>query len=331
MADIKWIKISVDMFDDEKVKIIEKMPEADTLLIIWIKLLSLAGRKNSSGYIFLTENIPYTDEMLSTVMGRELGLVRMALDAFERFGMIKRTEEDFLLISNWDKHQSVDKMENIKIQQRLRKQKERRKNQLLLDGYDAKTAEELAKKEVYRRLSQDSHVTSLKGHDPEEEEERDIDIDKDKEIDIKNSVDDQDHLTPPPAKKGNGGKKKRKYDPDSIEYQLSQRLYNRILDNSPDYKEPDFHLWADHVRLMMERDDRTAEQIAWLIDWVQQDSFWMTNILSTAKLRQKWDQLVMQMRKSRGGHTHGKNGRHHAGSAQKGADYEAGAEDLFRK
>jgi predicted phage replisome organizer len=331
MADIKWIKISVDMFDDEKIKIIEKMPEADTLLIIWIKLLALAGRKNSSGYIFLTESIPYTDEMLATVMGRELGLVRMALDAFEKFGMINRTEEDLLLISNWDKHQSVDKMENIKIQQRLRKQKERRKNQLLLDGYDAKTAEELAKKEVYRGLSHDSHVTSLKGHTPEEEEERDIDIDKDKEIDIKDDVDDQDHPTPPPDKKGKGGKKKRKYESDSTEYQLAQRLYNRILENSPDYKEPDFHLWADHVRLMMERDNRTSEQIAWLIDWVQQDSFWMTNILSTAKLRQKWDQLVMQMKQSRGGRNNGKNGRHYAGSAQKNADYEAGAEDLFRK
>ena len=46
MADIKWIKITTDMFDDEKIKVIEAMPDRDAILIIWIKLLTLAGKVN---------------------------------------------------------------------------------------------------------------------------------------------------------------------------------------------------------------------------------------------------------------------------------------------
>ena len=60
------------------------MPEADTLLIIWIKLLAQAGKTNASGYIFLNENIPYTEDMLNT-FNRPLNTVRMALSVFKKF------------------------------------------------------------------------------------------------------------------------------------------------------------------------------------------------------------------------------------------------------
>ena len=65
---VKWIKLSTTMFEDEKIRLIESMPEADTLLIIWIKLLAQAGKTNASGYIFLNENIPYTEDMLATLL-----------------------------------------------------------------------------------------------------------------------------------------------------------------------------------------------------------------------------------------------------------------------
>lgn len=75
MGNIKWIKLSTAMFDDEKIKLIEKLPEADTILIIWIKLLSQAGRTNANGYIYLNENVPYTEEMLATIFDRSLNTV----------------------------------------------------------------------------------------------------------------------------------------------------------------------------------------------------------------------------------------------------------------
>jgi len=120
MAEVKWIKIVTEFFDDEKIKIIEVMPEADMVLIIWIKLLTLAGKKNMNGYIFLTENIPYTDEMLATIFNRPVNTVRLALDIFKKFKMINYNGNGILQISNWFKHQNIDGLELIKEQSRKR-------------------------------------------------------------------------------------------------------------------------------------------------------------------------------------------------------------------
>ena len=41
MAEIKWIKIATNIFDDEKLLLIETMPEADAIIVIWFKLLCI--------------------------------------------------------------------------------------------------------------------------------------------------------------------------------------------------------------------------------------------------------------------------------------------------
>ena len=70
MADVKWIKILTDIFDDEKMLLIESMPEADSIIVIWFKLLCLAGKQNNSGVFMLNDKIAYTDEMLATIFRR---------------------------------------------------------------------------------------------------------------------------------------------------------------------------------------------------------------------------------------------------------------------
>ncbi|MBH0157126.1 MAG: phage replisome organizer N-terminal domain-containing protein [Bacillota bacterium] len=130
MAEVKWIKLSTNMFEDEKIRLIENMPESDMLLIIWIKLLSQAGKTNANGYIYLNENIPYTDEMLATIFNRPLNIVRLALKTFEDFGMIEISHENFIAISNWEKHQNVEGLDKIRQQTRNRVAKHREKKQL---------------------------------------------------------------------------------------------------------------------------------------------------------------------------------------------------------
>ena len=130
MADIKWIKLSTSMFDDEKIKLIEQMPDADTILVIWVKLLAQAGKTNSSGYIFLSENIPYTDEMLATIFDRPISTIRLALKTFEDLGMIGIDDNSFISISNWSKHQSVDRLAEIREKNRIRQAKFRDKKKL---------------------------------------------------------------------------------------------------------------------------------------------------------------------------------------------------------
>jgi predicted phage replisome organizer len=131
MAEVKWIKITTTMFDDEKIKLIEKMPEGTSILLIWIKLLVLAGRCNATGYIYLSENIPYTDEMLATIFGASLTVVRLALQTFEQLQMLEITDQQYIKIVNWEKHQNIEGLDKIREQNKLRNQRYRDKQKQL--------------------------------------------------------------------------------------------------------------------------------------------------------------------------------------------------------
>jgi len=71
-------------------------------------------------------------------------------------------------------------------------------------------------------------------------------------------------------------------------------LFGVVLENNPGSKKPNIATWANDVRLMRERDGRSYDQICDLFQWAGADSFWRANILSPGKLRDKWDQLIMQ-------------------------------------
>ena len=134
MADVKWIKIVTDIFDDEKILLIENMPEADSIIVIWFKLLCMAGKHNNSGVFKLNDKIPYTDEMFATIFRRNLNTVRLAMTTFESFGMIEIINNT-VVIPNWGKHQSMDDSEaitKVKEQNRLRQQRHREKQRNLL-------------------------------------------------------------------------------------------------------------------------------------------------------------------------------------------------------
>lgn len=111
MAEVKWIKICTDIFDDEKIILIESMPDSYAIITAWFKLLCLAGKQNNSGVFMLNDRIAYTEEMLATIFRMPLNTVRLALDTFERFGMIE-TINGVITIPNWEKHQTLEKIQS---------------------------------------------------------------------------------------------------------------------------------------------------------------------------------------------------------------------------
>ena len=135
-TDIKWIKIATNIFSDEKILLIEQMPDADTILVIWFKLLCMAGKENNCGVFVMGNKFAYTDEMLATIFRRNLQTIRLALSTFEAFGMIEIIEDpygnDVYTIPNWEKHQNVDGMDKIREQTRLRVAKHREQQRLAL-------------------------------------------------------------------------------------------------------------------------------------------------------------------------------------------------------
>ncbi|MGL6186058.1 MAG: phage replisome organizer N-terminal domain-containing protein [Clostridium chrysemydis] len=133
MADVKWIRLNTDMFDNAKIKYLRTLPEGNNIVLIWVMLLSKAGKCNSNGYIFLTESIPYTPEMLSAEFGFDLNTIKLALASLNNLNMIQ-LEEHSILIPGWNEHQNSDGLDKIREQTRKRVAKFREKQKQLTTG-----------------------------------------------------------------------------------------------------------------------------------------------------------------------------------------------------
>lgn len=176
---IKWIKITTDIFDDEKILLIENMPEHDSIIVIWFKLLALAGKSNNNGVFMLSEKIPYTDEMLASIFRRPLTTVRMALDVFEKFGMIV-TLQNVITIPNWEKHQNIDGLDKIRQKNRERVARCREKQKMLAEKAYIEETSEKTDDVTLRNVTSNDDVTDCnaldKREDKKEEEDKSIDV-----------------------------------------------------------------------------------------------------------------------------------------------------------
>ena len=158
MAEVKWIKITTDMFDNRKIKHLRKLPDGNNIVLIWVMLLTMAGRCNSGGMIFLTENIPYTPKMLADELGFEENTVRLALDALEQLNMIR--SDGFLEISGWEEYQNIEGMDKIREQTRQRVAKFREK-QKALSGNVTVTQGNAIDKEEDKEIDKENKKKSL--------------------------------------------------------------------------------------------------------------------------------------------------------------------------
>lgn len=170
MSEVKWIKITTDIFDDEKILLIESLPDSYAIITVWFKLLCLAGKQNNSG-VFMMGQIAYTDKMLATIFRMKESTVTMALQTFEQFEMIEIID-GVITIPNWGKHQSLEQLEERRNYQR-EYQREYRKKQKMLAVNKEKEHKHL------RKHLREHNVNSL---------EEDIDKEKEEDIENKKSV-----------------------------------------------------------------------------------------------------------------------------------------------
>lgn len=158
MAEVKWIKLHTAMFDNSKIKYIRTLPEGNNMVLIWVMLLSKAGKCNANGFIFLTENIPYTPQMLAAEFGYDSYLIELALGTFAKLNMIQ-LEDHIIKIAGWEEHQNIDGLDRIREQTRKRVAKYR-ENQ----------------KQLPCNVTGNDTVTEGNAIEEEREEEEEIDI-----------------------------------------------------------------------------------------------------------------------------------------------------------
>lgn len=176
MAEVEWIKVSTSMFEtSRKIKSIELMKDGDRILVIWFKLLLLAGNVNDGGAIYITEDKPYDLESLAGELRRPEALVKKALEVFEGYGMIER-ENGIIYLTSWEKYQSAEKLDIIRehnriAQQRSRSRKKERKTKDMSMTCQTNVNDNVIDSHVTESVT--SHADVTLGHDIEEEEELD--------------------------------------------------------------------------------------------------------------------------------------------------------------
>ena len=210
MPELEWIKIMLHTFDDEKIKVIDSLPERDTILVIWLKLMILAGKVNNLGYIYLTEEVPYTDEMLATIFNRPVSIIRLALTTFEKFKMIEIDSKGIYLI-NFQKYQNIETMERVHESWKLASAKYREKQKLLTLGSSSDT-------------NDDRHMTSY---------------DASTDVIIQNKNKNKELELDKELNKENKRKKKEEYTPEIIKpvfYSFKEDGYSDIQDFDNQYK-----------------------------------------------------------------------------------------------
>lgn len=104
-STVRWISLSVGLFDDDKIAIIESMPDGDSLLNCWLRLLCMAGKQNAGGYIYATQSIAYTDDMLAAMWKKKPTTVKLALRTFKDLEMLDIEADGKIFLNNFQKWQ----------------------------------------------------------------------------------------------------------------------------------------------------------------------------------------------------------------------------------
>ncbi|UZP05035.1 phage replisome organizer N-terminal domain-containing protein [Clostridium botulinum] len=113
MKERKFVKLRVDMYGDTKFKIIDTMEERDLIHYIWTRLLTLAGKVNLEGKLYMSKSIPYSIETLAIEFNRGVSKIELALNVFKDLEMIELSKDNVYRVKNFAKHQNIKVKEKV--------------------------------------------------------------------------------------------------------------------------------------------------------------------------------------------------------------------------
>lgn len=166
---MKWIKLATNIFDQGKIKLIMRMPAGDTIIAIWLQILTHCGKECQDGILRISSEVPYTADMLAMIFGREPATMKLALETFQQLKMIEVIDGVYCL-PNWSKYQSPDKYEINRAKDRKRLQEWRKKQKEKSELPQISTS---SKNETFHETFQKRNET---GTEIEEEVDKEKDI-----------------------------------------------------------------------------------------------------------------------------------------------------------
>lgn len=87
-----WLKLKEGFFDDKNIKLMRKMENGDTLVLVYLMMQCKALK--SDGMIDYRQILPSIDDEIALDIGVEPEIVKKALVLMERLGLIERLDND---------------------------------------------------------------------------------------------------------------------------------------------------------------------------------------------------------------------------------------------
>lgn len=139
MTDTKkrfyWLKLKRDFFKRHDIRIVESMPNGKDYVLFYLKLL--CESVDHDGSLRFSDQIPYSEDMLSTITDTDVDVVRSAIKIFTELGMMDLLDDGTIFMNEVNNMigSAVDN-DNANRQRRFR---ERQKSLELCERYESVT------------------------------------------------------------------------------------------------------------------------------------------------------------------------------------------------
>lgn len=261
--NLSFIKLDINIMNDTKIKIIRKMPDGDSILILWIGIICIGMKSGKTGFLEIGDGIPFTSETLSTELDIKLNTVKLGLETFVNLKMIEVLENGEMYLKNFEKHQEIEKIEKIKEKSRIRSANYRKKQRLISnDNEQVRHSDEQVCNSNEQVCNSDDTIRHATDKDI------DIDIEKDKNL----------------------NEEENNFDAE-INFFVSDFIKKVKLSyptTSPKITVKTKYNYCDSVDKLIRIDGFKFPYIQKVILFAIEDSFLSQNIKSLANIRKKW-------------------------------------------
>lgn len=96
-----WLKLKRDFFKRGDIQIIEALPNGKDYILFYLKLLCESVDNN--GQLRFSEQIPYNEQMLSTITNTNVDIVRSAIKIFTELGMMEILDDGTFFMNEVEK------------------------------------------------------------------------------------------------------------------------------------------------------------------------------------------------------------------------------------
>jgi predicted phage replisome organizer len=277
MSDNKkyyYLKLKDNFFDSDEMIVLESMQDGYLYSNILLKLY-LRSLKNE-GRLMFNNRIPFNATMLAQVTRHNVGVIEKAMKLFKELNLIEVLDNGAIYMSD-------------------------------IQNFIGQSSTEADRKREYRNRieAEKNGDTTLLGQTSDKcpdktPPEKEIELEREIELEKKErkTLQCNDDVTKSNTEK-ESKKKTSRLKFETFDMKLATKLYDMMKQNNDGVKKPNFDNWANEIRLMRERDNRTEEQIDYVIEYSQNDVFWSTVVLSVKSLRKNFDKIVVQIKKNK--------------------------------